>query len=94
VTADLRLVPNAAERHAHELAIQCSGDGLADRRLAGSGRADQRQNRTGPLVLGDAALLAQLADRQVLDDPLLDVVEAGVVRIKDLARVNRIETLL
>ena len=57
VAADLGLVAHAAERHAHELAIERSGDRLADRGLARSGRPDQRQDRAGALVLGDAALL-------------------------------------
>ena len=51
------------------------------------GRADQREDRAGALVLGDPALLAQLADGEVLDDPVLDVLEAGVVGVEHLARV-------
>src|SRR5207244_5772286 len=85
---------HAAERHAHELAIERPGDRLADRGLAGPGRSDQRQDRAGALVLGDAALLPQLAYGQVLDDPLLDVIEARVVQVQDLARVHGIEPLL
>jgi len=46
MAADLRLVADAAKRHAHELAVQRTCDRLADRRLARSGRADQRQDRT------------------------------------------------
>ena len=94
VAADLRLVVDAAERHAHELAVQRAGDRLADRRLAGPGRADQRQDRAGALVLLDAALLAQLAHGEVLDDALLDVLEPGVVGVEHLARVRRVEALL
>ncbi len=45
VAADLGLVADAAERHADELAAGRAGDRLADRRLAGAGRADQRQDR-------------------------------------------------
>src|SRR5213596_857679 len=66
----------------------------ADRGLARSGRSDQRQDRAGALVLGDAALLPELAHRQVLDDPFLDVVETSVVAVEDLARVYGIEALL
>ena len=94
VAADLSLVTYAAERHAHELPVERARDRLADRGLAGSGRPDQRQDRAGALVLGDAALLAELAHREVLDDPLLHVVEPGVVGIEHLARVNGIEPLL
>ena len=87
VAADLGLVADAAERHAHELAAHGAGDRLADRGLAGAGRADQRQDRAGALVGLDAALLAQLRDGEVLDDAVLDVVEAGVVGVEHLARV-------
>src|SRR5690348_17782771 len=41
VAADLGLVADAAERHAHELAVESARDRLADRRLAGAGRPDQ-----------------------------------------------------
>ena len=41
-----------------------------------------------------AAFLAQLAHRQVLDDPLLHVLEAGVVGVEHLARDLRVEALL
>ena len=77
--------------HADELASGRAGDRLADRGLAGAGRADQREDRAGALVLGDAALDAQLLDRQVLDDAVLDVLEAGVVGVEDLARVDGVE---
>ena len=94
MAADLGLVADAAERHADELAVERAGDRLADRRLAGAGRADQRQDRARALVLGDAALLAQLAHGQVLDDPVLHVLEARMVGVEHLARVDRVEPLL
>ena len=94
VAADLGLVADAAERHADELAAERAGDRLADGGLAGAGRADQGQDGAGALVLGDAALLPQLAHGQVLDDAVLHVVEAVVVGVEDLARVRRVEPLL
>ena len=94
VAADLGLVAHAAERHAHELAAGRAGDRLADRGLAGAGRADQREDRAGALVLADAALLAQLAHGDVLDDAVLDVLEAGVVGVQHLTRVHRVEALV
>src|SRR5207247_5330884 len=94
VTADLRLVVHAAERHAHELASERARDRLADRRLPNAGRSDEREDRAGAPVLVDAALGAQLAHGQVLDDPVLDVAEAGVVGVEHLPRVRRIETLV
>src|SRR5205823_5027893 len=94
VTADLGLVSHAAQRHANELAVERAGDRLAHRGLTRSGRPDQRQDRAGALVLRDSPLLAQLAHGQVLDDPLLDVLESGVVAVQDLARVDGIKALL
>ena len=89
VAADLGLVADAAERHAHELAAGRAGDRLADRGLAGAGRADQGQDRAGALVLRDAAVGAQLAHGQVLGDAVLDVLEARVVGVEHLTRVHR-----
>src|SRR6266496_171011 len=69
-------------------------------RISASSRmppSDMRTNSrpsAGALVLGDAALGAQLADGQVLDHAVLDVAEAGVVGVEDLARVRGIEALL
>ena len=94
MAADLRLVADAAERHAHELAVERARDRLADRRLAGAGRADQGQDRAGALVLLDPALLAELAHGEVLDDPVLDVLEPVVVGVEHLARVHGVEPLL
>ena len=94
VAADLGLVADAAERHAHELAAERSGDRLADRGLAGPGWAHEGEDRAGTLVRLDPALLAQLAHGDVLDDPVLDVVEPCVIGVEDLAGVLRVEALL
>src|SRR5205085_8489842 len=91
VAADLGLVPDTSERHPHELAARRSGNRFADRGLARARRPDQGQDRARALVLRDPALLAELLDRDVLDDPALDVLEAGMVGVEDLARVLRIE---
>ena len=91
--ADLGLVADATERHANELATRGARDRLADRRLARARRADEREDRARAPVDLDPALLAQLRHRDVLDDSLLDVVEAGVVRVQHLARELRIEAL-
>ena len=48
----------------------------------------------GALVRLDAALLAELRDRDVLDDAVLDVLEARVVGVEDLARALRVEHLV
>jgi hypothetical protein len=94
VAPDLGLVADAAERHADELAPGRARDRLADRRLAGARRADQREDDAGAAVVGDAALDPQLAHRQVLGDALLHVLEAGVIGVEHLARVHRVEPLL
>ncbi len=95
VTADLGLVAHAAKRHAHELAPGCTGDRLADGGLAGAGRTDQGEDRAcaAALVL-DLALLAELADSDVLGDPRLDVIETGVVGVKDLPGADGVEDLV
>ena len=54
----------------------------------------KREDHARTAVLGHAALGAQLADRQVLGDAPLHVVEAFVVGVEHLARVHRIEPLL
>ena len=94
VPADLGLIAHAAERHAHELAPGGAGDRLADRGLAGSRRADQRQD--GPrLGVGlDATVCAQLAHGQVLGDAVLDVLEALVVCIEHGSGRDRVKVLL
>ena len=85
VTADLGLVADAAEAHAHELAPEGAGDRLAERRLADAGRADQGKDGAAALVL-DLALAAELAHGQVLEDALLDLLQAGVVGLEHCAR--------
>ena len=46
------------------------------------------------LVLRDAALLAQLAHGDVLDDAVLHVLEARVVGVQHLTRVDRVQPLV
>ena len=94
VAADLGLVAQAAERHADELAAHRLGDRLADRGLAGAGGPDQREDGTASRVGFDVALLTELLHRDVLDDPVLDVLEPGVVAVEHLAREHGIELVL
>ena len=77
MAANLRLVTNAAERHAHELAPGRFGDRFAERRLADAGRTDQTQYRSGQLV-------GALLHREVFDNALLDLLEAVVIRFENL----------
>ena len=78
VAADLRLVVDAAEAHAHELAAHGPRDALAERRLADAWRSDEGEDRA-------ADLLRQRAHREVLEDALLDLLEAVVVLVEDRA---------
>ena len=82
MAADLRLVAHAAERDAHELASGRPRDRLAERGLADAGRTDEAQDRAGQLV--GAGL-----HREILDDALLDLVEAVVIVIEDLLGMRR-----
>jgi hypothetical protein len=75
VTADLGLVSHAAQRHADELAAGRLGDRLAERGLADARRADEAEDRA--LELAGARL-----HREVLDDALLDLLEAVVVVVQ------------
>ena len=77
VAADLRLVVDAAEAHPDELAAHRPGDALAERRLADAGRADEGED-------GAADGVRQGPDGEVLEDPLLDLLEAVVVLVEDL----------
>src|SRR5690606_23163591 len=79
MAADLGLVAHAAQAHAHELAVGRLGDGLAQRGLAHARRADQAQDR--PLHLLDPRL-----HRQVLEDALLDLLQAVVVGVERVLR--------
>ena len=85
VAADLGLVAHAAERHAHEVAAGRLRDRLAERGLADAGRADEAQDRAGQLV-------GALLDREILDDALLDLLQAEVIVVEDL--LGELEVLL
>ena len=54
----------------------------------------EREDRARALVLLDSAVLAQLAHGQVLDDPVLHVLEPGVIGVEHLAGVGGVEALL
>ena len=87
VAADLGLVLDPAQGEAHELAAQGAGDGPPEARLAHAGRAHEAEER--PL-----RLLLELAHRQVLDDALLDLLEAVVVLVEDPLRLLEVEVVL
>ncbi len=72
MATDLGFVAHAAERHAHELAIRRACDALAEGGLADARRTDEAQDRA-------LERLHSLLHREVLEDPLLDLLEAEVV---------------
>ena len=87
VTADLRLVMNAAEADAHELAPERARYAFAEARLSNTGRAHEAQDRPLHVVF-------ELAHGEVLDDPLFDLVEVVVVLVQDRARPLDVELVL
>lgn len=81
---DLRLVADAAEGDADELAAHGVGDALAERGLADAGRADEGQHGTAAPSADDAEapVGAALAHREVLGDPLLHVLQTRVLGVE------------
>src|SRR3546814_5622014 len=77
LAADLRLVAYAAEAHAHEIAAGGPGDRLAERGLADARRADQAKDRS-------LDLLHALLNREIFENPLLDLLQAIVVGVEHL----------
>ena len=86
VAADGGLVVHAAERDADELAPERARDAAAERRLADAGRPDEAEDRA-------LLVLLQLADGEVLEDALLDLLEAVVVLVEDLADRGDVEVV-
>ena len=87
MAADLRLVVDAAEAHAHELAAHGPRDALAERRLADAWRPDEGQD-------GAADGVRQGAHREVLEDALLDLLQAVVVLVEDAGGLLDVEVVL
>ena len=84
MASDFGLVVDAAEADPDELAAEGLGDALAEARLARAGGAGEAEDRTLHVLL-------ELADGQVLEDPLLDLVEVVVILVEDLARPADVE---
>ncbi len=86
VPADFGLVMDAAEADPHERTLHRPGDGLAQRRLAHAGRPGEAEDRR-------FALRRELAHREILDDPLLDLFQAEMVLLKNAARLRDVDRL-
>src|SRR5690606_20165868 len=84
VAADLSLVANTAQRHPGEVAAERPRDRLAEAGLADTRRADQGEYGAGAATPDDVqpAACAAVSDREVLEDAVLHVGEAGVVGVQ------------
>ena len=86
MAADIALVMYAAEADAHIPAAQGAGDTLSDAGLARTGRADKEQDRAGlPLF--------EVHDGDLLDDAVLDLFQAIMILIQNMARLCKINAL-
>ena len=72
MSADFRLIAQAAQREPYELSVRCPGNRLGDGGLADAGRSHQTED--GTLVLFHEGLHGQ-----VLEDPLLDLFEPVMI---------------
>src|SRR4029450_2432643 len=84
VAADSGLVAGAAERQAHELSPHGAGDGASERRLAHAGRPHEAEDRA-------ARILLELANREVLEDAVLDLLEVVVVLVEYLPGMVKVQ---
>ncbi len=84
---DFGFVAHAAEAEAVERSTEGFGDGFADAGLAHARRAHQQHDGAADLALVGA-------DREELEDAVLDIVEAGMVVVQHLARVLEVQLVL
>ena len=103
MAADLGLIAHASQGDANELAFHGTRNRLPQRGLANTGRTDKAQDHAFPLtadqVLGRLgffilALQAQFSDGQELQDAFLDILQAVMVLVQDLAGMGDIQVIL
>jgi hypothetical protein len=87
VAADLGLVSYAADRDSLELAAKGLRDRAAEAGLSDPRRADEAEDR--PRRFG-----VQLADGEVLEDPVLDLLQVVVVGVQHLSGVGDVQVVL
>src|SRR5439155_7876967 len=75
MAADLRLVANAPHAYPDEIAPHGARDGAPERSLARAGRAGEAEDGTPEIVL-------ELEDSEVLENPLLHLVQTEVLRVE------------
>ena len=80
MTANFGFIANAAERHPHVVAADRASDRASETGLTDAWRADKTDDRRAQFVAGEFAY------GDVLDDAVLDLVEAVVIFVEDLAR--------
>ena len=80
MAANLRFVTHPAQRLAHELAASGAGDRFAEAGLADTRRADEAQDRAFQLV-------GPRLNREIFDDPFLDLLKRIVVIVEHLLRI-------
>ena len=81
---DLRFVPHTAKRHPHEPPAHGTGDTLPKARLADTGRSHEAEDRIARIAGVAPAFLTQLLDGEVLEDPVLDLLQVEVILVEDL----------
>ncbi|OQA28699.1 MAG: hypothetical protein BWY59_00701 [Verrucomicrobia bacterium ADurb.Bin345] len=87
VSADLRLVPHAAQRHANELPPKRARDGLPQRGLSHARRADEAEDRPFHILL-------ELQHGKVFENAILDFRQVVVVLVEDAARLRNLQLVL
>ena len=87
VATDFRFVVHAAQADPHEWSPHRARNGLTQRSLADAGRTDEAENRR-------LALRRQLPDRQIFDDPALDLLQTVVILIEDSPCLGNVDRLL
>ena len=81
MTANLRFIAHAAQRHAHKLAIGRLRNRFAERRFTNAGRADQAQHRA-------LDFLHALLHREIFEDAIFDLFQTVVVALENLLGVT------
>ena len=87
MSADLRLVVDAAERYANALTVSCAGNAHRDAGFARARRAYKTQQAA-------AGLGRKLPYGKVFDNALLDLFKAEMILVESLARFFNISCLL
>ena len=96
MASNLGLVAHSTQRHAHELPSERTRDRLTEGCLSDPRGADEGEDGTASAAsrFAKSALGTQLPYSEVLDDAVLHISQAGVIRVKDLPRVADVEVVL